>query len=78
MDGQVEPHELGEHRVLVANHRREVVGPVFLGVDGTRDGAFAEQVVVDGGGHDGKLRDQVHRVFVGGLSLNKEQFWQSG
>ena len=69
MDGEVEPHEFGEHWVLVPDHFCEVVGPILLWVDGAGGGSLLEEVVVDGGGHHRQLGNQVHRVFVGGLPV---------
>ena len=57
VDGEVQPHQLGELGVLVADHFGEVVGPVLVGVDGHGCLAVAEQVVVDDGGHNGELGD---------------------
>ena len=60
VNGEVQPHEFGEHGVFVSDHGGVVVGPILFRVDGAGGGALTEQVVVDGGGDDGKLGDQVH------------------
>ncbi|TNN57221.1 hypothetical protein EYF80_032555 [Liparis tanakae] len=41
VDGEVEPHQLGELGVAVAQHVAEVVGPVQVGVDGSDAAALA-------------------------------------
>ena len=46
VDGEVETHQLDELRVVVAQHRREVVRPVLAGVDGAD--ALAALVQVSG------------------------------
>ena len=74
VDGEVEPHELCEHWVLVSDHLGEVVAPVLLGVDGARALALLEQVVVDGGGHNGELGNQVHGVLEGRLKSKFNYF----
>ena len=48
MDGQIEPHELRETRiVVVTQHGREVSGPVFVWVNAA-DLSVAIEVAVDG------------------------------
>lgn len=64
MDGEVEPHQLSELGVAVAQHVGEVVGPVQVGVDGADTAAFAVQVAVNLGGDAGQLGDQVHGVLI--------------
>ena len=69
MDGEVEPHELSEHWVLVADHLGEVVRPVLGRVDGAGGSTVPVQVVVDGGGHHGQLGDHVHGVLESGVPV---------
>lgn len=64
VDGEVQPHQLGELGLTVAQHVGEVVGPVQVGVDGADAAAFAVQVAVDLGGDARQLGDQVHGVLV--------------
>lgn len=73
MDGEVQPHQLGELGLAVAQHVGEVVGPVQVGVDGTDAAAFAVQVAVDLSGDAGQLGDQVHRVLVDKLGTRAER-----
>lgn len=67
VDGEVEPHQLSELGVAVAQHVGEVVGPVQVGVDGADTAAFAVQVTVNLGGDAGQLSDQVHGVLINKL-----------
>lgn len=64
VDGEVQPHQLGELGLAVAQHVGEVVGPVQVGVDGADAAAFAVQVAVDLGGDARQLGDQVHGVLI--------------
>lgn len=64
VDGEVEPHQLSELSIAVAQHVGEVVGPVQVGVDGSDAAAFAVQVAVDLGSNAGQLGNQVHGVFI--------------
>lgn len=57
MDGEVEPHELGELRVVVAEHGAVVGGPVFVVVDGADAFAVAVRIAVDSGRNHGQLSD---------------------
>jgi len=60
VNGKVQPHELGELGVVVAQHSDEVRGPVEVGIDRTDPLSFTVRVTVDGGGDDGQFGDQVH------------------
>lgn len=62
VDGKVQPHELGEGRVVVAEHGGEVGRPVLGHVNGPDAAALAEQVAVDGGRNGRELGHQGHRV----------------
>lgn len=73
VDGEVQPHQLGELGLAVAQHVGEVVGPVQVGVDGADAAAFAVQVAVDLGGDAGQLGDQVHGVLVNKLGEEKRR-----
>lgn len=64
VDGEVEPHELSELGIAVAQHVGEIVGPVQVWVDGSDAAAFAIQVAVDLGSNAGQLGNQVHGVFI--------------
>lgn len=64
VDGEVEPHQLDELGVGVAQHVGEVVGPVKVGVDGPDAAALTVQVAVNLGGDARQLGDQVHGVLV--------------
>ena len=70
VNGQVQPHQFGEHRVLVIDHVGEVEGPILVGIDGRGVLAFAVQVVVNGGRHDRQFSDQVHGVLEDGLPVS--------
>lgn len=72
VDGEVEPHQLGELALAVAQHVGEVVGPVQVGVDGADAAALAVQVAVDLGGDARQLGDQVHGVLVDKLHGHTE------
>ncbi|CAN8021823.1 unnamed protein product, partial [Ixodes persulcatus] len=68
VDGEIQPHELGEGRVVVAEHGGEVRRPVLGHVDGPDAAALAEQVAVDGGRNRRELGHQGHRVIeIGSL-----------
>lgn len=64
VDGEVEPHQLSELGIAVAQHVAEVVGPVQVRVDGSDAAAFAVQVAVDLGSNAWQLGNQVHGVFI--------------
>lgn len=64
MDGEVEPHQLGELGVTVTQHVGEVVRPVQVGVDGSDAAALTVQVAIDLSGDAWQLGDQVHGVFI--------------
>lgn len=67
VDGEVEPHQLSELGVTVAQHVGEVVGPVQVGVDGADTAAFAVQVTINLGSDAGQLSNQVHGVLINKL-----------
>lgn len=67
VDGEVEPHQLSELGITVAQHVGEVVGPVQVGVDGSDAAAFAVQVTVNLSSDAGQLGSQVHGVLIGKL-----------
>lgn len=71
MNGEVEPHQLSELRVVVAQHVGEVMRPVQVGVDGSNAAAFAVQVAVDLGSNAGQLSNQIHGVFIDVLNKKK-------
>lgn len=64
VDGEVEPHQLSELVVAVAQHVGEVVGPVQVGVDGADAAALTVQVTVNLSSNAGQLSNQVHGVLV--------------
>ena len=64
MNSKVEPHQLHEQGVLIAQHGGEVGRPVLVLVDGPDRSAITVQVSVDDGGDGGKLGNQVHRVLI--------------
>lgn len=64
VDGEVEPHQLGELGVTVAQHVGEIMGPVQVGVDGADAAAFTVKVAVDLSSNAGQLGNQVHGVFI--------------
>ena len=64
VNGEVEPHQLSELGIAVAQHVGEVVGPVQVGVDGSDAAALTVQVAVDLGCDAGQLGDQVHGVLI--------------
>lgn len=67
VDGEVQPHQLSELGVTVAQHVGEVVGPVQVGVDGANTAAFAVQVTINLGSDAGQLSNQVHGVLINKL-----------
>lgn len=67
MDGEVEPHQLSELDIAVAQHVGEVVGPVQVGVDGANAAAFTVQVTVNLSSDAGQLSNQVHGVLISKL-----------
>lgn len=73
VDGEVEPHQLGELGVTVAQHVGEVVGPVQVGVDGADAAAFTIKVAVDLSSDARQLGNQVHRVFIDKLRKATEK-----
>lgn len=72
MDGEVEPHQLCELSITVAQHVGKIVRPVQIGVDGPDAAAFAVQVAVDLGSNAGQLGNQVHGVFVDELTAKRQ------
>lgn len=64
MDSEVEPHELSELSITVAQHVGEVVGPVQVGVNSSNTAAFTIQVAVDLGSNAGQLGNQVHGILI--------------
>ena len=62
VDGEVQPHQLSELRVVIAQHGSEVSRPILGGVDGANAGAVTVKVAVDGGSNGGQLGNQVHGV----------------
>ena len=64
VDGQVQPHQLCEVRlVIVAKHRGEVGRPILIRVNAANLSVTVE-VPVDGSGQRGQLGYQVHSILI--------------
>lgn len=70
MDGEVQTHQLGELRVVEAEHGAVVGRPILVVVDGADAFAITVRVAVDGRRNHWQFSNQVHGVFVHVL-LNK-------
>lgn len=64
MDGEVQPHQLRELRVVEAEHGGVVGGPVLVLIDSADALAVAERVPVDRGRDHWQFWDQIHGILV--------------
>lgn len=74
MNRQVQSHQFDELSIVVAQHRGEVVTPIFVRVDGADARTVLVGVTVDCGCDDWYFSDHIHGVFVNVLKMENKNF----